>query len=187
MESSTAPPEKNASPAEPSSSETFDESFKNTYLTGFKLAILLAALCMCNFLVALDTTIIATAIPVISEQFHALEDVGWYVSAYFLTNCAFQLLYGKLYSLYALKPIFIGAVALFEIGSLICAVAPSSPVFIFGRALAGLGGAGIFSGGKFDMSFFETFKNLLANTVSIQLLSQSPTLSVPKNVQDTQG
>ena len=64
-------------------------SEENTYLDGYKLAVLLVALCMCNFLVALDTTIIATAIPIISQQFHALEDVGWYVSAYFLTNCAF--------------------------------------------------------------------------------------------------
>ncbi|KAF1848183.1 MFS general substrate transporter, partial [Cucurbitaria berberidis CBS 394.84] len=104
------------------------------------------SLCSCNFLVALDTTIIATAIPVISERFHALQDVGWYVSAYFLTNCAFQLLYGKLYTLYPVKWIYFGAVAIFEVGSLICAVAPNSPVFIFGRAVAGVGAAGTFSG-----------------------------------------
>jgi MFS family permease len=120
----------------------------DTYLTGYRLIVILIAFCAANFLVALDTTILATAIPVISEQFRALEDVGWYVSAYFLTNCAFQLLYGKLYTLYPVKPVYIAAVAIFEIGSLICAVAPSSSVFIFGRALAGLGSAGTFSGGK---------------------------------------
>jgi MFS family permease len=120
-----------------------------TYLSGFKLAIILVCLCLCNFLVALDTTIIATAIPVISQDFHSLQDVGWYGSAYFLTNCAFQLLYGKLYTLFDVKPMFIGAMTIFEIGSLLCAAAPNSPVFILGRAVAGVGGAGTFSGGTF--------------------------------------
>ena len=121
--------EKNA--AGPSPSKPITNPSKNdnnapipeetSYLTSFKLVVIMSSLCLCNFLIALDTTIIATAIPVISERFHALQDVGWYVSAYFLTNCAFQLLYGKLCTLYAVNWIYIGAVAIFEIGSLICA------------------------------------------------------------------
>ncbi|KAF2273807.1 major facilitator superfamily transporter [Westerdykella ornata] len=160
MESASAP---GASPStkdeaiaphsEPTSS-TSDEKIESSvpkgetgeYLSGYKVVVILVSLCMCNFLVALDTTILATAIPVISERFQALEDVGWYVSAYFLTNCAFQLLYGRLYTLYSVKPIYLGAVGIFEIGSLICAVAPNSTAFIVGRAIAGLGSAGAFSG-----------------------------------------
>ena len=42
-----------------------------------------------------DRTIIATAIPTITDDFHALNDVGWYGSAYMLTSCAFQLFFGK--------------------------------------------------------------------------------------------
>lgn len=143
----TSPSEDNASSSDTKTAPAGEETI--TYLSGYKLAVILTALCLSNFLVALDTTIIATAIPVISQEFGSLRDVGWYVSAYFLTNCAFQLLYGKLYTLYDVKPIFIGAMAIFEIGSLICGVAPSSPVFILGRAIAGLGGAGTFSGGTF--------------------------------------
>ena len=124
-----------------------------TYPSGPKFAVILAALMISNFLVALDTTIISTAIPVISRDFHTLQDVGWYVSSYLLTNCSFQLLYGKLYTLFAVKPIFVAAMVIFEIGSLICAVAPNSPVFILGRAIAGFGSAGVFSGGKFLMHF----------------------------------
>lgn len=124
-----------------------------TYPSGLKFAVILAALMVSNFLVALDTTIISTAIPVISRDFHTLQDVGWYVSSYLLTNCSFQLLYGKLYTLFAVKPIFVAAMVIFEIGSLLCAVAPSSTVFILGRAIAGLGSAGAFSGGKFLMAF----------------------------------
>ncbi|KAL8676292.1 MAG: hypothetical protein Q9186_007179 [Xanthomendoza sp. 1 TL-2023] len=116
------------------------------YPSGLKFAVILTALMVSNFLVALDTTIISTAIPVLSQDFRSLQDVGWYVSSYLLTNCSFQLFYGKLYTLFAVKPIFVVAMVVFEIGSLICAVAPNSTVFILGRSIAGVGSAGVFSG-----------------------------------------
>jgi MFS family permease len=93
-----------------------------------------------------DNTIIATAIPKITRQFNSLDDVGWYGSAYLLTTCAFQLMFGKFYSFFSIKWVFIIAVAIFEIGSLICGVAPNSVTLIVGRAIAGLGSAGVFSG-----------------------------------------
>lgn len=127
---------------------TESENGSGNFLTGWKLVTILICLCMCEFLVALDATILATAIPVISNEFQALEDIGWYVSAYLLTNCAFQLIYGKFYSIFSPKPVYMIAVTIFELGSLICAVARDTEVFIFGRAVAGLGAAGIFSGGK---------------------------------------
>jgi MFS family permease len=63
-----------------------------------------------------------------------------------ITGCAFQLLYGKIYTFYSPKWVFLASVAIFELGSLICAVAQNSSTFIVGRAVAGLGSAGIFSG-----------------------------------------
>lgn len=60
---------------------------------------------------------------------------------------SFQLFYGKLYTLFSIKFIYIGTIALFEIGSLVCTTAPNSTALIFGRAIAGLGASGIFSGG----------------------------------------
>lgn len=93
-----------------------------------------------------DNTIIATAIPRITDEFHALEDVGWYASAYLLTTCAFQLLFGKFYTFFSIKWVYLIAIAIFELGSLICGVAPNSIALIVGRAIAGLGSAGIFSG-----------------------------------------
>lgn len=70
-----------------------------------------------------------------------------YGSAYFLLSATTQLPYGKLYNLFSIKSVFLYALLLFEIGSLLCAVARSSPVFIMGRAIAGLGNGGIFTGG----------------------------------------
>ncbi|QQK43489.1 major facilitator superfamily domain-containing protein [Penicillium digitatum] len=54
--------------------------------------------------------------------------------------------YGRVYKILSVKRSFLVAVSIFEIGSLICGVAPSSTVLIVGRAIAGIGVAGIFSG-----------------------------------------
>ena len=60
--------------------------------------------------------------------------------------CSFQLLMGKIYKFYPAKPLFITGIALFEVGSAVCGSAPSSTAFIVGRALAGMGSSGLFSG-----------------------------------------
>ena len=96
---------------------------------------------------ALDNTIIATAIPKITDQFKSIDDVAWYGSAYLLTTCSFQLFFGRLYTFFSIKWTFLAAVGIFELGSLVCGAAPSSTALIIGRAIAGVGSAGIFSGG----------------------------------------
>ncbi|KAG8703474.1 hypothetical protein FRC08_002816 [Ceratobasidium sp. 394] len=95
-------------------------------------------------LVALDQTIVATALPQIASYFDALSQVSWIVSAYFLTQAGLLLLYGQLLIVAPTKWIYVAAVLIFEIGSLFCAVAPSAEFLIFGRAVAGAGAAGIF-------------------------------------------
>ncbi|PHH88131.1 hypothetical protein CDD83_7935 [Cordyceps sp. RAO-2017] len=98
------------------------------------------------FLVSLDRLIISTAIPQITNDFHSADDIGWYGTAYLLTNCAFQLVFGKLYSVFSVKAVFLASVVLFEAGSALCGAAPTSVAFILGRAIAGLGSGGILSG-----------------------------------------
>lgn len=66
--------------------------------------------------------------------------------AYLLTTASFTLFFGRLYTHFNLKLIYLCAIGVFEIGSLICGVAPNSVAFIVGRAIAGLGSAGLFSG-----------------------------------------
>ncbi|PIG79519.1 efflux pump antibiotic resistance protein [Aspergillus arachidicola] len=111
-----------------------------------KLTLIIISLNLAMFLVGLDNTIISSAIPKITDQFHALGDVGWYASAYLLTNCAFQLIWGKLFTFYVVKWVYLTALFIFELGSLICAVAPSSTALIVGRAIAGIGGGGVGNG-----------------------------------------
>ncbi|KAM3155704.1 Aspyridones efflux protein [Botrytis cinerea] len=105
------------------------------------------ALMISIFMIALDTNIIGTAIPKIVTQFHSLNDVGWYGSAYLLTLMSFQPTYGRFYTHFNIKWLFISALAIFEVGSTICATATSSKLLITGRAISGMGASGIFSGG----------------------------------------
>jgi EmrB/QacA subfamily drug resistance transporter len=125
---------------------TLDDEDTFEYPTKWKLAAITLALCLSVFCMALDNTIIATAIPRITDQFKALNDVGWYGSSYLLTTCATQLIYGKFYTYYSIKWVYLIALFIFELGSLICGVAPNSTALIIGRAVAGVGAAGIFSG-----------------------------------------
>ena len=53
---------------------------------------------------------------------------------------------GKIYKFYPAKPLFITGITLFEVGSAVCGSAPSSTAFIIGRAVAGMGASGLFSG-----------------------------------------
>ena len=61
-------------------------------------------------------------------------------------SCAFQLSYGKIYTLFSSKLVFLAALLIFEIGSVVCATAPNSHVLILGRALAGPGSTGMQAG-----------------------------------------
>ncbi|KAI9892128.1 MAG: hypothetical protein M1814_001834 [Vezdaea aestivalis] len=118
----------------------------DAYPHGLKLTAIITALACAVFLVALDQTIIATAIPRITDRFRSIGDIGWYGSAYFLTTTAFQPTYGRIYKTFNIKVVFLIAVGLFELGSLVCGAAPNSNALIIGRAVAGLGAGGIFSG-----------------------------------------
>lgn len=91
--------------------------------------------------------IIAPAIPNITNEFHSIEDIGWYGSAYMLTGAIFNPLSGRIYQLYSTKWVFLASIFTFEVGSALCGAAPSSDAFIVGRAIAGIGAAGIFTGG----------------------------------------
>ncbi|KAF7867539.1 uncharacterized protein EAF02_009730 [Botrytis sinoallii] len=136
--------EKNEEAVAPPEPQELDAEIE--YPGTLALTILTIGLCLSVLLISLDRTIITTAIPYISGEFHSYADVGWYGSAYLLTACAFQPMYGRIFTIFSIKWSYLGANALFEIGSLICGVAPNSLTLIIGRAIAGVGSAGILTG-----------------------------------------
>ncbi|CEJ54145.1 Putative Efflux pump [Penicillium brasilianum] len=89
---------------------------KSQHITGLRLALVVTSVTLVVFLVLLDMSIIMTAIPHITSEFHSLGDVGWYGSAYLLANCALQPLAGKLYTQLILKYTFVAFIYLFELG-----------------------------------------------------------------------
>ncbi|OHW97502.1 MFS multidrug transporter [Colletotrichum incanum] len=122
------------------------------YLSGVNLVVVVTCVIVVAWLMFLDSSIIVTltpfqAIPAITDEFHSIQDIGWYGSAYHVANAAFQPLTGKIYRYFSSKWSFFVFLVLFEIGSLVCGAAPSSIVLILGRVLAGIGSAGIMSGG----------------------------------------
>lgn len=132
---------------EPSSTDADEQQDgEPEYPKAAKLIFIVISLVLSMFLIALDMTIVATAIPQITDDFNSLDQVAWYGSAFFLTLAAFQSTSGKVYKYFPLKTSFLVFIFVFEIGSLLCAVAPNSTAFIVGRAIAGIGGAGISSG-----------------------------------------
>lgn len=105
-------------------------------LLGIMLAMLLAAL---------DQTIVATALPTIGADLNDFANLSWVVTSYLLASTAVTPLYGKLSDIHGRGVMMTGAVVLFTLGSIACALAPSMLVLILARGLQGLGGGGLIS------------------------------------------
>lgn len=101
-------------------------------------------------LVALDQTIIATALGAIVQEFKSYSSLGFVVTAYMLTTTVTVPLAGKLSDMYGRRPFLIAGVAIFTIGSLLSGLAPSIEWLIAWRALQGIGG-GIITANAFTI------------------------------------
>ena len=139
----------------PTHPEAFDEitgpaqhaaEAETAYPTGFKFNIIFISLAMILILGALDATVVATAVPSITDHFHTVADVGWYSVAFRLPTCACQLIFGKLYKIFSVKRLMLGSVFVFLVGSILCASAVSSKMFVFGRAVTGFAAASLIAG-----------------------------------------
>lgn len=101
-------------------------------------------------LVALDQTIIATALGAIVKEFNSYSSLGFVVTAYMLTTTVSVPLAGKLSDMYGRRPFLIAGVAIFTIGSLLSGIAPNIEWLIAWRALQGIGG-GIITANAFTI------------------------------------
>ena len=126
---------------------TTQETKSPEYITGLPFGLVILSIFLVTFLTFLDTSIISTAIPRITDDFHSLPDVGWYGSAYQLASATLQPLTGKIYTYFPSKWCYLLFFALFELGSLPCGAANTSKMLIVGRAVAGMGSSGIVNGG----------------------------------------
>lgn len=102
------------------------------------------------FLVALDQTIVSTALGRIVEQFNAFESLSWIVTAYLLTTTITIPIAGKLSDLFGRRKLLLVGVAIFALGSLFSGMAGDINQLIFSRALQGVGG-GIITANAFTI------------------------------------
>lgn len=140
-------PDAEAGPQDRQNEAEKKDEYVPEFITGAPLLLAMMSVALVCFLVLLDTSIVSTAIPRITDEFYSLKDVGWYGSAYQLANAALQPVTGKLYTNFSSKWSFLGFFFVFELGSLLCGVATSSTMLIVARAVAGLGSAGLMNGG----------------------------------------
>ena len=108
-----------------------------------ELKVVLAGLIMALFLSALDQTIVGTAMPTIVGEFQGFGRFTWVTTSYVVTSTIATILLGKLSDLYGRRTVFLGAISVFLIGSLLCGAAQSMSQLIIFRSIQGLGGGGI--------------------------------------------
>jgi MFS family permease len=114
-----------------------------------KLIIMLSVMASL-FLVALDQTIISTALSKIVQDFHAFESLGWVVTIYMLTTTVTVPLAGKLSDLFGRRLLLLIGVVVFGLGSFMSGAAGSIEWLIFSRGLQGIGG-GIITANAFTI------------------------------------
>lgn len=89
-------------------------------------------------------TFIDTMAPVLAKTFGTLNDTGLYSSVETLAASATILFFGKVNEIFPSKWVLLAVLLLFLVGETICGTASSAPAFVAGRALTGLGFAGVF-------------------------------------------
>ena len=105
--------------------------------------VVFGGLLLVMLLAALDSTIVATALPTIVGEFGGLAHISWVVTAYLLAQTIVTPIYGKLGDLYGRKRVLQFAIVLFLIGSALCGLSQSMSHLIIFRGVQGLGGGGL--------------------------------------------
>jgi len=107
------------------------------------ILLVFAGLMVTMLLASLDQMIFSTALPTIVGELHGVNHMLWVTTAYILASTIMLPIYGNLGDLIGRKGLFIGAIALFVLGSIIGGLSQNMAWLIGGRAVQGLGGGGL--------------------------------------------
>lgn len=108
-----------------------------------RVRVVFAGLLVAMLLASLDQTIFSTALPTIVGELNGVDQMLWVTTAYILASTITMPVYGKLGDLVGRKFLFIGALGLFVLGSIVGGLAGNMTWLIIGRAVQGLGGGGL--------------------------------------------
>ncbi|PVH92939.1 MFS general substrate transporter [Periconia macrospinosa] len=115
-------------------------------ITGFKWFSVVTAILSSVFLYSLDNTVVADIQPDIIKSLGEIEKLPWLSIAFMVTCVATNSIWGKIYTQFDAKLLYLICLFLFEVGSALCGAAPTMSAMIAGRVLAGLGGIGLYIG-----------------------------------------
>ncbi len=104
---------------------------------------ILLAIMVSTALVAIDSTVIATAVPSIVDNIGGFKQFPWLFSIYLLAQAVTVPVYGKLADLFGRKPVLLLGIGLFLLGSIMCGIAWNMTVLIAFRAVQGLGAGAV--------------------------------------------
>ncbi len=105
--------------------------------------LVLASVMAAMFMIAIEATIVSTAMPQIAGQLGDLHLYAWVFSAFLLTQTATTVVFGKLSDLYGRRPVLLVGIAIFLVGSLLCGFAWSMASLIVFRLIQGVGAGAI--------------------------------------------
>ncbi len=108
-----------------------------------RILLIFTGLIVTTLLASLDQTIFSTVLPTIVGELHSVDRQLWVTTAYILASTITLPVYGKFGDLIGRKGLFIGAISLFIVGSIIGGLAGDMTTLIVGRAVQGLGGGGL--------------------------------------------
>lgn len=108
-----------------------------------ELKLVFPALMLALSLAALDQNIVGTALPLIVSDLGGLSHISWVVTAFLLASTATTPLYGKLSDLFGRRPLFLTAITIFLLGSVLCGLAQTMLQLIVFRGVQGLGAGGL--------------------------------------------
>ncbi|HTR12097.1 MAG TPA: MDR family MFS transporter [Roseiarcus sp.] len=105
--------------------------------------LVLASVMAANFMIAIEATIVSTAMPQIVAQLGGLQLYSWVFAAFLLTQTATTVLFGKLSDLKGRKTVILAGIAIFLGGSVLCGFAPSMLWLIAFRLIQGVGAGAV--------------------------------------------
>ncbi|MBP1466059.1 MFS transporter [Candidatus Chloroploca sp. M-50] len=112
-------------------------------MTRRRVVLITLGVMMSLFMASMESTVIATAMPTIVSELGGIQSYSWVFAIYMLTSTTVGPIFGKLSDLYGRRPLYMVAIAVFMLGSLLCGLATSMSQLIAARAIQGVGAGGL--------------------------------------------
>lgn len=113
------------------------------FMTRRQIMLVLIGLMIAMFLSSLSQTVVGTSMRTIADDLHGLDLQVWVVTAFLIVSTIVTPIYGKLSDIFGRRPLFLAAIVLFLVGSILCSFAQDMIQLAAFRAVQGLGAGGL--------------------------------------------